>query len=162
MSKFTFSLVLPSWLAQWYVNRCGGVSPLRMPKGSVESILVQRFTVRKSESISPDIPKPGDLVIEIPDNRAKPAAVYCCLPLKAKKMLEKSISDQFNLCMYEGIIRPCFPNMLKKDLIESWMEQNGIEFTEQNWLGVEKRFTRRRNAMLATMRVRKSRKKTSK
>lgn len=162
MSGITFSLVLPPWLAQWYVHRCGGRSPVRLPKGSVESTIVQSFSRRKSERDAPDFPMPGDLLIEIPDNRAKPAEIYSFVPDSVKFMLQKAIRAQFDLCMFEDIVRPLFPGVMKKDLIYSWMEENGIEIDETNWCAVDKRYSRLRARMLNQARVKKSRKKTSK
>lgn len=160
MSKITFNLVLPPWLAQWFVHRCGGTMPVKLPKGSVESVLVQRFTVPKSYAEDPDVTgMSGAVVIEIPENKAKPAETYSHLPVKAKKLLAKSISDNFNLCLAHDIVRPAFPLSLKRELIETWMEQNGIEYTSTNWEGVEKRFTRLRADMLTAQRVKKARKK---
>lgn len=161
MSNITFSLNLPPWLAQWYTNRCGGGSPLRLPKGSVESTIVQRFSRRKSETDRPDFPAAGALTVEIPENKAKPAEIYSYLPDSAKVMLEKSIRSQFDLCLFEDLIRPLFPGMLKRDLIYSWMEKNCIEIDETNWFAVEKRYSRLRRRMLSDIRVKKTRKKTS-
>lgn len=161
MSKFTFSLVLPCWLAQWYIHKCGGSLPVRLPKGSHESFLVQRLSVRKSEAIGVDIAAPGAIEIEIPDNKFKPADVYCCLPLRAKLTLIKSISEYFNLCIAEDLVTHLFPACLKKDLIEAWMENNGIEVNDTNYSGVEKRYRRLREKRLNSQRVKKHRKKCS-
>ena len=161
MSDFTFSLVLPSWIAQWYVHRCGGLSPVRTPKGSVESIIIQRFSRPKSEASAPDTGAEGAIMIIFPENKAKPTAVYNYFPDSAKKILARSISDQFNLCLFNDIVRPLFNNALKSDLIWAWMEENGIERTETNWLGIEKRYSRMRENLLRSRRVQKTRKKTS-
>lgn len=161
MSKITFSLVLPPWLAQWYCYHCGGSVPVRMPKGSVESTIVQRFTQRKSEAGTPDIEESGALAIEIPENKIKPAEFYNHVPQSAKIMLERAIRAQFDLCMFQDIVKPLFPGMLKKDLIYAWMDKCGIEPTETNWLAIEKRFMRMKNRMLQNARTKKCRKKTS-
>lgn len=162
MPGITFSISLPKWLAQWYSYRCGGGAVIRLPKGSIESTIVQRFSRRKSEASQPDIPSPGDLVIEIPENRAKPAEIYSFVPDSAKQLLYKAILECFDLCMYEDIVRLNFSGVMKKDLIYSWMENNGIEIEETNWFAVEKRYSRLRSRMLSGVRVKKSRKKTSK
>lgn len=162
MSKFTFNLVLPSWLAQWFINHYGGQLPVRLAKGSIESIIVQRFSMRKTDAESVDISSEGSVQVEIPDSKTKPAASYCFIPDHAKKLIAKSISDNFNMCLAEDIVKPCFPVSLKKELIEAWLEHNNIEFNDTNYQGVEKRFDRLRKDMLNARRVRKARKKLQK
>lgn len=158
MSDFTFSLNLPQWLAQWLTFKCGGVTPIRLPKGSNESLLVQKFSSRKSETDMPDVENPDAVMIEIPENKLKPAHVYCYMSDRAKRLLTQSISEWFNFCLSQDIVRCCFPSKLKKELIEAWMEQNGIEINDTNWSGVEKRFKRLRESMLNSKRVKKHRK----
>lgn len=159
MSKFTFNLVLPSWLAQWFISHNGGDYPVKLHKGSVESIIVQRFSLRKKDTDTVDVASSGSVAIEIPESKAKPASSYCFIPEYAKKLVAKSISENFNLCLATDIVKPCFPVELKKDLIEAWMIKNNIEFTDTNYLGIEKRFDRLRSNMLSAKRARKSRKK---
>lgn len=162
MSNITFSLSLPPWLAQWYTNRRGGSLPIKLAKGSLESITVQKFSRKKSESDAPDIPEEGDLLIEIPDSKIKPAINYSFIPDSAKTLLYKTILEEFDFCMAHEIILPQFTKFsdtLKKNLIYSWMNENGIEFTETNWFGVVQRFDRHRQRLLNKERVKKSRKK---
>lgn len=161
MSAITFTLNLPQWLGQWLIFKCGGTSPVRLPKGSVESILVQRFCCRKSESSAPDISREGDIEICFPQNKAKPAEIWSHLPGSAKELLTRYIREHFDMCLYNDIVKPLFPTMLKTDLIWAWMEQNGIETTEANFWAVDKRFCRLRSRMLASRRVSNARKKTS-
>ena len=161
MAQISFSLVLPQWLAQWYLNRCGGSWPVKLPKGSLESIIVQQFSRPKSQGVAPDLTTPGALMIAFPENKAKPANVYNYLPPAAKVMLEKVISNIFDLCLFNDIVAPLFPEMLKKDLIYLWMEENNIEITESNWNAIDKRFSRLRKKLLAEKRSKKSRKKNS-
>lgn len=136
--------------------------PIKLAKGSLESITVQKFSRKKSESDAPDIPEPGDLLIEIPDSKIKPAVHYCFIPDSAKTLLYKTILEEFDFCMAHEIILPQFTKFsdtLKKNLIYSWMNENGIEFTETNWFGVVQRFDRHRQRLLNKERVKKSRKK---
>lgn len=162
MSNITFSLSLPPWLAQWYTHRRGGGSPVKLAKGSIESITVQKFSRKKSDTDAPDLPEPGDLLIEIPDSKIKPAIYYSFIPNSAKNLLYKTILEEFDFCMAHEIILPQFVKFsetLKKDLIYTWMVENEIEFTETNWFGVVQRFDRHRDRILNKDRVKKSRKK---
>ncbi len=159
MNPITFSLNLDPYLAQWFSNRHGHKDIISLRKGSVESILVQRFSRRKSEATQPDIPVPGALVIAIPENKAKPAEEYSYISPKVKEMLVMVIRDAFDLCMFEDLVKPKFPDSLKRELIEQWMEHNGIELTETNWLAVDKRYYRLRRRLMTRERVRNIRKK---
>lgn len=163
MPRITFSLALPPWLAQWYRSRCGGDRILKLPKFSLESVMIQHFSRKKTEAQSPDIPGPDDIIIEIPENKVKPAEIYSFIPAGVKVMLYKTILEIFDMQLMEDIVRPFNrAKGLKKDLIYSWMKMKNIEIDETNYLGVEKRFDRLRKRMLSAERVKKSRKKTSK
>lgn len=158
MPEITFSLVLPQWLAQWYVHRTGGQTPVRMPKNSCESLLVQTFAQKKSAAQHPDIAGQGDLELFIPANKAKPPQTYSHISDSLKSLVRKAISDSFDLAITSELVLRRFPGSFKKDVIEQWMRQNGIEITETACLAIEKRYDRRRAAILTADRVRRHRK----
>lgn len=143
-----FYISLDPYLAQWFSFICGGGYPLTLRKGSPESILIQRFSRKKSEAESAGLPAPGDLAIRIPESKAKPADIYCHVPDSAKDLFLRSIRQQFDLMLFNDIVRDLFPASLKRDLIYAWMEKYQIDNTEQNWLAVEKRYSRLRARLL--------------
>lgn len=179
MPEVCFTLELPRWLAQWYAHRCGGADPVRLPKGSLESMLTQRFikrppeagthpeagTPKSSGQAGPRLgagqgePRLGVLRIVIPENKLKPVESWNHMPAAGRKALLECIRSAFDLRLFHDLVRPLFPAKLKKDLIWDWMEENGIETDEPNCWAVEKRFDRLRARMLAGERVKKFRKK---
>lgn len=154
MTGITFELELEDYLKDWFIYAHGGLEPVRLKKGSLESIIVQRFSKHKRDAVTIDKKSESSVSIFIPDNKAKPAEVYCFINDRTKKMIHDAVRMSFDLAISEGLVKNMFPPTLKKDMIYEWMEENGIETSEKNWFAVEKRYNRLRASMVARKKYR--------
>lgn len=159
MDRVYFQIELPGYLRDWFVDFCGGDVPVSLPKGGIESIIVQMFTRAKGEI--PEGFHEDGLPIYIPENKYKPAVKYPYVPPRAKKAVESAIRSRFDLCLFDDLVKHLFPTSLKKDLIWAWMEDHHIEMTETNWLAIEKRYARLRNSLTTRVRQKETAKNRS-
>ena len=147
----TVRLHMDDYLAAWFVHDCGGTVPVRLPRGSVESIYLQSLlTTRRGVTAPPVDNTPGTDVI-IPENRHKPAAYYNHLPPASHDTLVKVIKGRFDVDMWQFIhtLEQAGGLVTLSDLVYSFMEARGIPDTEKNWQAIVKRYQRRRNAYRA-------------
>lgn len=146
MSQFTFFIKLPPYLGDWYRNRCGGTDPIKPIKGSQVSDIIKRFVALQPKDTLPQLyPKEGEVAIEIPENRIKPAEFYNHMPPRAKEAVLETIRLEFTIELWEDI--NSFKNLGKQrdKLIYAWMEEHGIKDTETNYLAIAKIYQRKRD-----------------
>lgn len=138
-SVMTFNIQLPPYLRQWLIFSMGGSIPVKFPKGSPFNAMIRLFLRNKKESERYDSTDEGAVSIFIPKFPGKDPQCFNYFPLKARAALCDMIRDAFDAQLYAEFI--AFKNIgrRKKDIIEIWMEENGIEVDDRNTSAVAKR-----------------------
>ena len=160
MSNICIYLPLEDYLAQWFIHDQGGEVPVHLPRGSVESTLLQTHLAKRPIG---QLQESGDgkTGIAIPTFRNRPAETYNFLPKHALSSLLNIIRERFDVQLWEDLHQ--FGKIGKRQdyLIYAFMEKHGIEASEKNWNAIAKRYQRQRNEYLHRERSKKqySRKK---
>lgn len=157
MSQFNIYISLEhDYLSQWFANENGGQMPVQLPRGSVESKILELWLTTLPEGSKPQLPHPGDVAIAIPTFRNRPAEVYNYLPQYAHAAIVNIIRARFDVQLWQDL--HTFGNIGKeqKELIYAWMEAHGIAPDAKNWDAIAKRYQRLRKAYAARNRAKKS------
>lgn len=138
-------LNLDPYLAQWFVNEAGGMSPVKLQRGSAESEVLQLFLTTPPKDWVPDTNSPDAVEIIIPQFANKDTRYSFYLPPAAAKLLADLIRARFDICMWKELHK--FSNLfLRQDnLIYAFMERHGIEPDERNFNAIAKRYQRKRD-----------------
>ena len=137
-------LKLDPYLAQWWINECGGSDPVKPLRGSVEAEFLQVFLTRPPKGwIEP--PHDGCVAVDLPQFRSVDTRYHYWLSQSARDALADIIRKRFDLCMWNELFS--FHNHFSRidNLIYAFMERHGIEPTETNWNAIAKRYQRKRD-----------------
>lgn len=137
-------LTLDPYLAQWFVNDCGGDIPVRLRRGSPESDILQVFLSVPPENFDPT-PPPGAIPVILPAFAAKDTRSAFYLSPAAERLLVDLIRTRFDCCMWKELFK--FSSLFSRidNLIYAFMERHGIEPDERNFNAIVKRFQRKRD-----------------
>lgn len=146
MNEICIYIHLDPYLRQWFIHDQGGLCPVRLVKGSVESLVLRQYltTQPKGEPIQVAHSE-SDLPIIIPHFRLKDPMYYNYLPPKGLELLIETIRTRFDMDLWDALFGMKLKYSRQDTLINAWMESRGIEFTETNWNAIAKRFQRLRN-----------------
>lgn len=135
----TVRLRLPDYLKKWIVFRMGGVEPVEFPKGSPYNHLLRMFLRPKRERDS-WVAKGDDTVdIVIPHFPGKRPETHNYLPHGARVNLADLIRDSFDLQLWSDFAPLKASPARAKDIVMTWMEENGIDVSDRNFEAVMKR-----------------------
>lgn len=137
--QVVFYINPPEYLAQWFIDATGGVSPVKLPKGSPYSAFLRIYIRHKKERESFGIPPQGALPIIVPAFPGKDPLYHNFLPERAKKVFCEMIRDAFDQQIFRDMSFIATLGKNKSDLIFLWMEEHGIEPSEKNFCAVAKR-----------------------
>lgn len=154
MAEVYIYLKLDPYLAQWFVNEMGG-EPVRLPKRSAESDILEFFLKPTPEGILPERKKEGDISIVLPAFKHKDPAHFNYLPPRAMKALARCISTRFKVQLWQDLHQLHHTESCITDLIYAWMENHGIELTAQNWETLRQMYFRKRKVYLREKNVKK-------
>lgn len=157
MADFYIYIPLESYLSQWFVNRHGGVNPVKLRRGCAESDILEVFLTQPPSGYVPAPCPEGSVPVIIPAYKYKPAHVYNYLPPAAVDAFVHEVRKQFDVELWSDLFR--FGNIGRRrdNLIYAWMEAHGIEATDRNWNAIAKRYQRKRKWTLAnTKKAKKS------
>lgn len=135
-------LELPSYLRDWVINDCGGETPVRFPKLSVENINLRTYLIPLPHSAKPDQPTPTSLAIAIPEFKIKDPETYNYLPKARKQELKKCIRDRFIEDLWMSLRKNGWIGKRRDRLIEDFMEAHGIENTDRHTNSILKIYQR--------------------
>ena len=136
----TVRLKLPQYLKEWIIFRMGGSEPVSFPKGSPYNQLLRMFLRPKSEREESWMPRAEDTVdIVVPHFPGKRPETHNYLPQRAKANLADLIRDSFDLQLWSDFAPLKASPARAKDIVMTWMEENGIEMTDRNYESVMKR-----------------------
>lgn len=139
----TLRLRLPMYLRQWFVHRMGGTVPVELPKGSAYCQLLRMFLRPKSErdparDREPDADE-GTVEIVVPSFPGKRPEIYNYLSARAREDMVDLIRDAFDLQLWSEFVPMKASSRRAKDILMTWMEENGIEVSDRNYEAVLKR-----------------------
>ena len=170
--KYCIYLSWPRYLAQWYAHEmyrlahtdddvlpeyhynCDvadvrDLEPVSTRRGSaVRSVLWECLSRQPKDYI--DLPdKEATIRLVIPNMIHKPAETYNYLKPKSKDLLEKAVRYAFRFALNKYMMAMDNFSLPVKDLLAAFMENNGIELTDQNTYAVTKIWDRMRNNKLS-------------
>lgn len=148
MSNFCIYVELEPYLAQWFIHEQGGVTPVSLIRGSVESKILFTFLTKPPANYLPKPPSESAVPILIPTFKQYDVRTYNHLPQHAIAAIRKCISNRFVLALWNDL--HCFGHIgtQQQDLIYAWMENHGIEINETNWNTIAKIYQRKRHVYL--------------
>lgn len=143
----TLFLSLEPYLAQWFINDCGGEYPIRLKRGSAESDILEALlqTPPKDGSYTPQLsPMEGQVEIVLPNFKRKDTRFYYYLSPRAAVVLHACIKNRFNVQLWKDLYTIGNTIRRKDVAISEWMEAHGIENDDRNWNTIAKILQRKR------------------
>lgn len=145
MSRYTVSFRLPPYLAQWFIHKQGGKLPVELSRHQPECDIMRRFLMPQ-----PDSPRKADpqdnVVIYIPSFRCKDVRQYNYLSPAAIDLLAECIRNDFIVELWNVLHCHKYLHIRLKDMIDAFMEDNGIEYNDTNWCAIQQIYNRKRKA----------------
>lgn len=156
MSQICLYIPLEDYLASWFIHEQGGVEPVQLTRGSVESKILETYLAHRPDGVLPEVKGEGRVAIAIPTFRFRPPEVFNFLPKRAMAALLNCIRNRFDICLWQEL--HSFGKITKRqdELIYAWMEKHGIPLTETNWNAIAKRYQRQRDVYLKRQRSKSS------
>ena len=139
-----FYVKLEPYLRQWIIHESGGSEPVDFPRGSIERDLIVTGVTLKPKDESPDVLKDGLTAFYIHNQRGHNPTSYIHMPRRIKEELKRLIKKRFDMKLMQDLLAPSNHGRQLSEIVEDWMEKNGIECDEKNYNTVIKRFQRRR------------------
>ena len=157
MSNYCIYLKLPPYLRQWFIHRHGGSDPVQLIRGSIESKLLQRATVKMPENILPPRQQEGEVAINIPYSKSHDPRIYNYITETGKRALIQQIKSDFDIDVWEYLHDFGKVGTQQKDLIYLFMEQRGIKEDGTCWDAIAKIYQRLRKNYLTNISKKSSR-----
>ena len=157
MSNYCIYLKMPSYLRQWFIHRHGGSDPVQLIRGSIESKLLQRATVKMPDGVMPPRQQEGEVAINILYSKSHDPRIYNYITETGKRALIQRIKDDFDLDVWEYLHDFGKVGSQQKDLIYLFMEQRGIKEDGTCWDAIEKIYQRLRKNYLTNISKKSSR-----
>lgn len=167
-NRYYLYLSFPKYLAQWYAHemhrlahidedveppfmyRCDveveDLEPVKTLRGSAERNILEMCLTKQPDSVPERKPKDATICIEIPAFLGKPASIYNYLRPVSRELLEATVRNHFRMDLTKYINKTMFTYRIVKQggsatlekVIETFMENNGIEYTESNVEAIKK------------------------
>jgi hypothetical protein len=161
-NRFYLYLPWPKYLAQWYAHEMYRLSmfeeevlppymydcdvevleldPVKTRRGSAERNILETCLSKQPNEVPEPINPYATICIEIPNFLGKPAHTYNYLSASSRQLLEHTVRSHFRLeltkymnkMLFEyRVVRKGASATLEK-VLETFMENNGIEYNETN------------------------------
>ena len=158
MSQVILYIPVEQYLRQWVIASNGGSSPVKLKKGSPEAHFLEISLQNKTQSSGLLDYKHDALCILIPEFRHKPAQYYNYLSPTAVSAFIKILRRRFDYAIWKDLMNLTSFLRRQDEVVYAWMEANGIDVTETNYLAVTKRLQRLRDRLAASRRMKNQRK----
>lgn len=165
MSKFSITLYLEPYLAQWYINENDGEQPLMPKKLSTERRILEVYTIVAPAIVAVEEPMEHlqRVDIAIPHFKCKDPQYYNYLPKSARNELKSCIRHRFVISLWTDLHRFGYIGKRRDTLVTAWMENHGIEVNDTNFNTILKIYQRQyKNYLERNRRERISQKKKRK
>lgn len=170
--RFYLYLPWPKYLAQWYAHEmyrlqhlddevlppfqydCDvevrELEPVRTQRGSAERNILEMSLTKQPDAIPEPINKDATICIEIPSFLNKPPEIYNYLKPAARQLLETSVRNRLRMELIKYMNKTLFGFMVsrsgglvqREQVLVTFMENNGIEYTEANLFALRKVWNR--------------------
>ncbi len=157
MSEYCVYLKMPSYLRQWFIHRHGGGNPVQLIRGSIESKLLQRATIKMPQGVMPPRQQEGEVAINIPYNKKHDPRFYNYITETGKNALISRIKEDFDIDVWDYLHDFGKVGAQQKDLIYLFMEQRGIKEDGTCWDAIAKIYQRLRKNYLTNISKKSSR-----
>ena len=157
MSDYCVYLKMPSYLRQWFIHRHGGGNPVQLIRGSIESKLLQRATIKMPQGVMPPRQQEGEVAINIPYNKKHDPRYYNYITETGKNALIARIKEDFDIDVWDYLHDFGKVGAQQKDLIYLFMEQRGIKEDGTCWDAIAKIYQRLRKNYLTNISKKSSR-----
>ena len=157
MSNYCIYLKMPSYLRQWFIHRHGGSDPVQLIRGSIESKLLQRATVKMPDGVMPPRQQEGEVANNIPYSKSHDPRIYNYITETGKRALIQRIKEDFDIDVWEYLHDFGKVGTQQKDLIYLFMEQRGIKEDGTCWDAIAKIYQRLRKNYLTNISKKSSR-----
>lgn len=157
MSEYCVYLKMPSYLRQWFIHRHGGGTPVNLIRGSIESKILQRATIKQPENVMPPRQCEGEVAINIPYSKSHDPRTYNYITETGKNALLGRIKDDFDIDVWDYLHDFGKVGAQQKDLIYLFMEQRGIHEDGTCWDVIAKIYQRLRKNYLTNISKKTSR-----
>lgn len=145
MSQFTLSITLPPYLAQWFIHKQGGTQPVELTRDQPETDILRRFLL--PQPLEPPKRDPSaNVTIYIPTFRCKDVRQYNYLSPAGVELLAETIRNDFIVDLWNVLHNHKALHIQLKDMIDAFMEDNGIEYNDTNWCAIQQIYNRKRKA----------------
>ncbi len=144
MQEYYVYLNMPSYLRQWFIHRHGGIEPVHLLHGSIETKLLTRLTVPLPRGVLPWQKKEGDLAVCIPYRKSHDPRYFNHITELGKKIIVDRAKDDFGIDLWYFLEELVKKSGQQKDLIYAFMEQRGIQEDGTCWDSIAKIYQRRR------------------
>lgn len=144
MSEYCIYLKMPSYLRQWFIHRHGGVEPVQLRRGSIESKMLQRATVLQPSNALPAKKQEGEVAVCIPYSKSHDPRTYNHITEIGKRAMIDRIKDDFDMDVWEYLHDFGKIGKQQKNLIYLFMEQRGILEDGTCWDAIAKIYQRLR------------------
>ena len=160
--RFYLYLPWPKYLAQWYAHEMYRLSkfeedvqpaymyncdvevselePVKTRRGSAERNVLEMCLTKQPDAIPEPVNQAATICIEIPNFLGKPASTYNYLRPASRELLEQTVRNHFRLELTKYMNKMLFEYRIVRKgaaatqdkVIETFMENNGIEYNETN------------------------------
>ena len=137
--KLHIYIQLPGYMREWLTTTIG--TPVVFPPHSVENAIIARNIGRLPHGEKPELYCDGDVIVEVPVIRYKPASEFNYLGRRGKVMLTDAIDDLFCIDMWNSLA-PYLSSSGINGRLDDWCAERGI--TLDNIEAVRQRFYRLR------------------
>lgn len=176
--NYLIYLTMPTYLAQWYANECTQVhnrdkavcphevyrfpDPIKPVELSQESRIIHDNLLKQPSDRPEPIPADATLAVVIPSFPNMPVDYYNYLTPSARELLVSTIYQRFQREFFSYMLNARVRNPRSRIdlLINTFMENNCIEFNDTNWNTLAKNYKRMRDAYRKTPTYKKNRKKS--
>lgn len=165
MDKYTLSVYLEKYLAQWYIHENDGTTPITPKKLSTESRIIEVYSTKTPANIAEEEPDESlvEVKIVIPHFRCKDPQYYNYLPREARCEFKRCVRNRFVIELWNDLHRFGYIGKRRDKLITAWMESHGIEDDDTNFRTILKIYQRQyKNYLERRRRERNSKEKQKK
>lgn len=130
-------LPLTGYLRQWLTHQMG--MPVVFPRASYENAVIARYISPLPAGYAPQLCRPGDVPIVVPQLHGKPADRYNYFGRRGVAALTEAVNTLFTLDLWHGVSSLISTSQLNEG-IEEWCIARGIELDYRE--AVRQRFYR--------------------
>ena len=129
------------------------LEPVVTLRGSAERNILEMCLTKQPNAVPDPYPSDATICIEIPYFLNRPPEVFCYLSPSARELLETTVRNHFRLSLTKWMNKMLFQyrviktggSATQEKVIEAFMENNGIEYTETNLLAIKQLWRRLAN-----------------